>query len=121
MLVKYDFLPQLIKRSKNEKPKLRFPNSPHSSKACRQDYCAISRRVAEIAIYDKNLILVSPRKPAVFFFTLNLVTTFSFLAKPDVDRCFFFFNKELTYDKYGTTQNYINATAKSAYRFSILF
>ena len=56
MLVNYDFLPQLIEYPKNEKPKLRFPNSPHSDKAC-QDYCVISRRVAETAMHDKILIL----------------------------------------------------------------
>ena len=95
MLVKYDFLPQLIERSKNEKPKLRFPNSPHSSKACRQDYCAISRRVAEIAIYDKEFNFSATEDSCSIFFTLNLVT-FLFLAKPDVDQCFFFLNKELT-------------------------
>ena len=64
MLVKYDFLPQLIKRSKDEKPKLRFLNSPQSGKAC-QEYCAISGRVTEITIYDKISILVPPRKPLV--------------------------------------------------------
>ena len=80
MLVKYDFLPQLIKRYKNEKPKLRFPNSPHISKACRQDYCAISRRVAEIAIY----------------LYINLVTFFFWQSQMLTSVFFFFFNKELT-------------------------
>ena len=95
MLVKYDFLPQLIKRSKNEKPKLRFPNSPHSSKACRQDYCAISRRVAEIAIYDKKFNFSATEETCSIFFTLNLVTFF-FWQSQMLTSVFFFFNKELT-------------------------
>ena len=52
--------------------------------------------MAEIAIYDKEFNFIATEQTCSIFFTLNSVTTFLFLAKPDVDRCFFFFNKELT-------------------------